>query len=53
MKVSLQELDALIAKRIEEKKLPGVSVCLRGRDGIIFQKGYGYGDPEHRREIQL
>ena len=51
MKDSLQELDALIAKRIEEKKLPGVSVCLRGRDGIIFQKGYGYGDPEHRLAV--
>lgn len=41
MKYPLNELDAALAKRIREKKLPGVSVCIRGPEGVIFEKGYG------------
>ena len=41
MKYDLQALDAALAKRIEEKKLPGVTVCIRGPEGVIFEKGYG------------
>ena len=44
MKYDLQALDAALAKRIEEKKLPGVTVCIRGPEGVIFEKGYGFGD---------
>ena len=44
MKYDLQALDAALAKRIEEKKLPGVTVSIRGPEGVIFEKGYGFGD---------
>ena len=44
MKFDLQALDAALAKRIEEKKLPGVTVAIRGPEGVIFEKGYGFGD---------
>lgn len=47
----LKALDAALAARINEKKLPGVSVCIRGRDGVIFEKGYGYGDLGQQRPI--
>ena len=35
MAYDLKALDAALAKRIEEKKLPGVTVCLRGPEGVI------------------
>ena len=48
MAYDLKALDAALAKRIEEKKLPGVTVCLRGPEGVIFEKGYGYCDETKR-----
>ncbi len=51
MKYDLNALDAALAAKIEEKKLPGVSVCIRGREGVIFEKGYGMGDLEGNRPI--
>jgi len=38
------ELDKKLAEKIKKKKLPGVSVCIRGPQGIVFEKGYGYRD---------
>ena len=45
MKYDLQALDAALAKRIKEKDLPGVTVCIRGPEGVIFEKGYGTNTP--------
>ena len=39
MKYDLQALDAALAARIQEKKLPGVTVSIRGPEGVIFEKG--------------
>lgn len=41
MKYDIAALDRALEKKIAEKKLPGVSVSIRGRDGVIFEKGYG------------
>lgn len=41
MKYDLNALDAALSARIQKKKLPGVSVCVRGPEGVIFEKGYG------------
>ncbi len=51
MKYDLQALDAALAKRIEEKKLPGVTVSIRGPEGVIFEKGYGFGDEARKRPM--
>ena len=51
MKYDLQALDAALAKRIEEKKLPGVSVAIRGPEGIIFEKGYGFCDEARTKPV--
>ena len=51
MKYDLQALDAALAKRIKEKDLPGVTVCIRGPEGVIFEKGYGYGDENQGRPL--
>lgn len=45
----LAALDAALAARVQEKKLPGVSVSIRGRDGVLFEKGYGFADVEAGR----
>lgn len=51
MSYDLQALDAALAARIAEKKLPGVTVCVRGPQGVIFEKGYGYGDEGQKRPM--
>ena len=51
MKYDLQALDAALAKRIKEKDLPGVTVSIRGPEGVIFEKGYGYGDENQGRPL--
>ena len=38
MKYDLNALDAALSARIQKKKLPGVSVCVRGPEGVIFEK---------------
>ena len=48
MSYDLKALDAALAKRIAEKKLPGVTVCIRGPEGVIFEKGYGVADEKGR-----
>ena len=48
MKYDLQALDAALAARIQEKKLPGVTVSIRGPEGVIFEKGYGVADDKGR-----
>ena len=50
MKYDLKALDAALEQRIAEKKTAGISVCLRGPEGVIFEKGYGYCD-ENKRPI--
>jgi CubicO group peptidase (beta-lactamase class C family) len=50
MSCDLKALDIALATRISEKRLPGVAVCIRGPEGIIFEKGYGYAD-ENKRSV--
>ncbi len=51
MRFDLQALDAALAARIEKKKLPGVTVSVRGPEGVIFEKGYGFGDEGGKRPM--
>ena len=41
MQHTITELETALQKRIEEMKLPGVSVCIRGPEGVIYEKGFG------------
>ena len=41
MQKDLSALEKALAKRIGEMKLPGVSVCIRGPEGVIYEKGFG------------
>ncbi len=51
MNYDIAALDAALEARILKKKLPGVSVSIRGREGVIFEKGYGFADVEAGRAI--
>jgi len=51
MAFDIKALDAALSKRIEERKLPGVSVCISGPGGVVFGKGYGYGDENLSRPV--
>lgn len=51
MTFDVQALDSALAERIKGKKLPGVSVCISGNEGVVFEKGYGYGDENHSRPV--
>ena len=44
-----KKLDDYLQKLFEEKQYPSLAVCLRGPEGIIFEKGYGYCDMEKSR----
>ncbi len=48
---TLQQLDAAVAAIVERNKLPGVSVSIRGPEGVIFEKGYGFGNMEKTMPI--
>lgn len=51
MNFDLAALDAALEQRIRKDKLPGVSVAIRGPEGVIFEKGYGFGDLEHTHPV--
>ena len=39
-------VDLRIRELIKRDRLPNVSVCVLGPDGIVFEKGYGYRDKD-------
>ncbi len=39
-------VDARIAQLVERDRLAGVSVCVKGPEGVIFEKGYGFRNAE-------
>ena len=42
--IDFQAADTRIQELIRRDRLPNVSVCVCGPDGIVFEKGYGYRD---------
>ena len=44
MRIDHEAVDAAIWKLVAEQHLAGVSVCVKGRDGVLFEKGYGVRD---------
>jgi CubicO group peptidase (beta-lactamase class C family) len=46
-----KELDVYLESLFKEKQYPGLSICLRGPEGIIFEKGYGYCDIKKNRPV--
>jgi CubicO group peptidase (beta-lactamase class C family) len=48
---SRSELDTYIARIVRETPLPGLAVAVVSRDGIIYMRGFGYRDLEHRLPV--
>ena len=45
-KLDFRGADQRIQELIREKKLPNLSICVCGPEGILFEKGYGYRDKD-------
>ena len=41
-----RELDFFLKNKVEELKLAGVAVGIRGPEGVLFEQGYGFRDKE-------
>ena len=44
MHIDAKALDERIQYLIKKDRLPGVTVCVKGPEGIVFEKAYGYRD---------
>ena len=44
MHIDAKALDQRIQALIKKDRLPGVTVCVKGPDGIVFEKAYGHRD---------
>lgn len=44
MHIDAKALDERIQFLIKKDRLPGVTICVKGPEGIVFEKAYGYKD---------
>lgn len=48
MQRNTEELDRALSDLFYKKGHPGIAVTIRGPEGILFEKGYGFRDMEHQ-----
>lgn len=53
MEFNTKKLDEYLNKLFQESNYPSVSTCIRGPEGIIFDKCYGYADEAHKRPVNI
>ena len=46
MTIDTKALDERIQHLIRKERLPGVTVCVKGPDGVVFEKAYGFRDAD-------
>lgn len=51
MKRDINQFDNYISKLFEDSGYPGIAVSIRGPEGIIYQKGFGYRDLEEKLPV--
>ena len=51
MKYETEKLEAFLNNFLEEKKVPGMSVCVNGPEGTIYKKGFGFRDAEKSKPV--
>lgn len=44
MQIDAKALDACIRELVSKERLPGVTVCVKGPEGVVFEQAYGYRD---------
>ncbi len=43
-RLNVKQLDEFLENKVREMKTAGVTVAIRGPEGVLFEKGYGYRD---------
>ena len=46
-----KELEGYLAGLFEERGYPGMAVCIRGPEGILFEKGFGVRNMEQKEPV--
>lgn len=44
-------LEQYLDNMFDKKEYAGVAICIRGPEGILFEKGYGYRNLEKKKEV--
>lgn len=53
MKYDTKKLDNHLNELFQDSHYPSVSICIRGPEGIIFDKCYGYADFKHTKPVNI
>ena len=51
MKRNTEELDEYLERLFEKCGYPGMAVCIRGPEGILYDRGFGYRSIEHKKTV--
>ncbi|MBR4862324.1 MAG: serine hydrolase [Firmicutes bacterium] len=51
MKRDVNALDQLLERRIKEHGYTGVAVCIRGPEGVMYERGFGLRSVEHQKPV--
>lgn len=51
MNIDFKALDAALAAKIEKEKMPGVGCAIYGPEGVVYAKGFGFGDGAKTKPI--
>jgi len=51
MKFEIDKLEAFLQDYAEQKKVPGMSVCVNGPEGTLYKKGFGFRDLEKTKPV--
>ena len=51
MNFETDKLEVFLKDYAEQKKIPGMAVCVTGPEGPIYQKGFGYRDMEKAKPV--
>ena len=51
MRECAEKLDQYLGDLFKKRGYPGMAVCIRGPEGILFDRGYGYRNMEKKLEV--
>lgn len=51
MERDVKSLDQLLEQKIRDHGYSGVAVCIRGPEGVIYERGFGYRSIEHQKPV--
>src|SRR5437868_5359062 len=51
MKAAFEQLDAYVARAMRDNHVPGLSLALTDRNGLLYAKTYGYADTKLQKPV--